>query len=134
MTSIASRLLGLWTILIVLGTLAPFDFGATGAVHEHSFKVFQYGAYERDPFDFVFNVLLFVPFGVLLNREAERRRSTLASTALVAAAFGFLLSFIVEYFQEFLPSRDSSLIDVVANTLGAVAGVGVGRLVTAPIL
>jgi VanZ family protein len=42
---------------------------------------------------------------------------------LLAGAAGLLISLAVEYAQAFLPSRDSSLIDVLANTTGALIGV-----------
>jgi VanZ family protein len=38
-----------------------------------------------------------------------------------------LISLGIEFFQRYLPSRDSSLVDVVANTAGSVAGALAGR-------
>jgi VanZ family protein len=123
MISISMRLLIVWLLVVVAGTLAPFDFGATIAVHEHSFRLFQYGAYERDPVDFVLNVLLFLPLGAMLQQEMQRRSSTLRTVVVRTAIVGLCVSATLEYFQQFLPSRDSSAVDVMANTLGGVIGV-----------
>ena len=35
---------------------------------------------------------------------------------------GFLVSFVIEFIQGYLLSRDSSLVDLVNNTLGTVLG------------
>jgi VanZ family protein len=123
MISVSTRLLIVWVLFVVTGTLAPFDFGATAAVHEHSFKMFQYGSYERDPMDFVLNLLLFMPLGALLHHEGQRRSLKLRSIVILTVATGFLISMTVEYFQRFLPTRDSSLIDVLANVAGGLVGV-----------
>ena len=115
------------TLAIVAATLAPFDFGATTPLHEHSFRLFQYGRYERDPIDFVLNVLMFVPLGALLHGTLGRRSLPASSILLRTAAIGLPLSAALEFFQQFVPSRDSSLIDIVANTAGALIGVCVAR-------
>lgn len=121
------RLLIVWTLAIVAATLAPFDFGAITPLHEHSFRLFQYGRYERDPIDFVLNVLMFAPLGALLYGAFARRTLTLSAILLRTAAIALPTSAVLEFFQQFVPSRDSSLIDIVANTAGAIAGVCVAR-------
>ena len=124
MSAVRVRLMSAWLLVVVVGTLAPFDFGSTAAVDEHSFKLFQHGAYERDPVDFVLNLLLFVPLGILLHQEMRHRRALrLRSVVIMTAVVGLLISTILEYLQQFVPSRDSSLIDIVANTVGSVIGV-----------
>ena len=75
-------------------------------------KVFRYGAFERDPIHFVLNVLLFMPFGVLLHHEGRRRSVTLLPIVILAGIVGISISMTVEYCQAFLPTRDSSLFDV----------------------
>ncbi len=64
--------------------------------------------------DVLVNVLLFVPFGVALAANARR----LTNTVLVAA----LLSACIEFAQLYIPGRDSSIGDVLSNTLGATLG------------
>jgi hypothetical protein len=63
------------------------------------------------------NIILFVPFGVTL---ALGRWST-AAVRLVA--LGTVLSFAVEFTQQWIPGRDPSLSDLIFNTLGTGLGV-----------
>jgi VanZ family protein len=64
-----------------------------------------------------------VPLGLVAVLAFRRRRSrSLAATA--AIAFGFLLSVSMELLQVYVPGRDSSLLDVLTNTLGTAAGAG----------
>ena len=69
----------------------------------------------------VANVLLFVPFGVLVGLLLRRARVVvvLATTTSAAIELSQLL---------FLPSRVATVQDVVLNTLGAVVGVGLLRV------
>ena len=64
--------------------------------------------------DFVANVLLFVPLGmVVARRSASQRR------VVNAAAIGAALSLIVELAQVYSHSRFPTATDVLANVLGA---------------
>lgn len=64
--------------------------------------------------DFLLNVLLFVPFGAALGLLGERvPRATL---------WGALLSTAIEIAQLYIPGRDSSIGDVIANTTGTAIG------------
>jgi len=121
--SLSVRLLIVWLLIVVVGTLAPFDFTATTPVHAHSFRLFQHGAYERDPVDFTLNVILFTPLGALLFQQMNRRAFRLGSIVASTVTAGLVISSSLEYFQQFVPSRDSSLLDVVANTVGGVLGI-----------
>lgn len=80
-------------------------------------------------FDVIVNVLAYAPFGFLVAL-APRRRPPLARLS-AAAAIGAALSFALETTQMFLPSRDASTLDLLANaagaTLGALAAVAVAR-------
>ncbi len=68
------------------------------------------------------NLLLFIPFGVALALSRNRLR------ILLLAGVG--LSFTVEFLQQWIPGRDPSLGDIVANGLSTLLG---GALVwTAP--
>src|SRR5262245_31100094 len=122
MMSLTVRLLILWALCIVLGTLAPFDFRAMSTFNEGSFRFLQYGPHERAPFHFLFNVILFVPLGALLHHEAQRHVPKVRPLVIFTTVTGLLISLTIEYLQGYLPSRDSSLIDVVANTTGALMG------------
>lgn len=74
------------------------------------------------PLEFVANVALFIPFGVLWMLVLPRPHPF----AMIAA--GLASSVLIEVVQLALPSRVSSLSDVVANTLGTIVGVTVVAL------
>ena len=81
-------------------------------------------------FDVIANVVAYVPFGIFV--ALVPRRATPRARTGVAFAAGVTLSFALETLQMFLPPRDASLIDLVANTGGAlVGGVAGGALVRA---
>ena len=69
------------------------------------------------------NIMLFAPLGWLLGivvagASAGRRRCL----ALAAIATGGLLSFSLEAAQLLLPTRQTALVDIVANTIGTAVG------------
>lgn len=72
-----------------------------------------------DGLEAVSNVVLFVPFGVLLPLLLARRRWW-AVVPVAALASG-----LIETVQLFLPTRVASVQDVVLNTLGAAVGLAV---------
>jgi hypothetical protein len=73
--------------------------------------------------DFRINLLGFIPFGFLLMGllTGSRKRGTIASVVIVTVA-GFLLSAGIEYVQSWFPARNSSMLDLLLNTLGAELG------------
>jgi len=73
--------------------------------------------------DFRINLLGFIPFGFLLMGllTGSRKRGTIASVVIVTIA-GFLLSAGIEYVQSWFPARNSSMLDLLLNTLGAELG------------
>jgi VanZ family protein len=72
-------------------------------------------------FDLIVNVLGYMPLGALVALSAHPRlRAGLA--ALLALVAGALLSGTIEAVQTYLPSRVPSNIDLLTNTLGALAG------------
>lgn len=74
---------------------------------------FTYGFVE-----FSANILLFVPFGLLASASLDRRWVWTVPVA------GFCISGVIELGQFLLrPDRFATLNDLVANTLGAAAGV-----------
>ena len=123
MMSVSVRLLVLWTVCVVIGTLAPFDFSLASGGQGSGFKMFAYGADERDPAHIALNLALFAPLGAFLHHEGKRRMISVLPIFVVAGTSAFLISATVEGLQAFVPVRDSSLVDVLANTGGAVLGV-----------
>jgi len=71
-------------------------------------------------FDVIANVIAYLPFGLFMAL-VPYRRAALARIA-VAIASGALLSFAMETAQMFLPPRDASAMDLIANTAGSAAG------------
>ena len=78
-------------------------------------------------FDLLVNVLAYVPLGALIVLALYPKMRGLAAAA-VAAAGGLLLSGTIEAGQTFLPSRIPSNLDLLTNTVGALAG----ALLTSP--
>jgi VanZ family protein len=70
--------------------------------------------------DFLLNFVAYVPFGFFVAL-LPRRAAPLARIALGAAA-GFALAFAMEWLQMYLPRRTASVVDLLANTAGALAG------------
>lgn len=77
-------------------------------------------------FDVFVNILAYAPFGVLISRSiSDRLRYRTLGAAwslLLTLAAGLLLSIALESLQTYLPSRRSSLMDVLANGFGTFMG------------
>jgi VanZ family protein len=116
--------LAAWLIAVLIFTLSPFDFRPELAGKE----ALQASVEEfRNVLDIALNVLLYAPLGALLVLRLGPRAYGPAVIAMAAGAAAFALSFSIEWLQQFQPSRTSSLVDVLANTVGAAAGSHVFR-------
>ncbi|CAH0215182.1 MULTISPECIES: VanZ family protein [unclassified Microbacterium] len=73
-------------------------------------------------FEFLANIALFVPLGLLLVAAWPR------SNAWVVLLIGYSASATIELVQTLLPSRYPTLSDVIANTLGTAIGCLLVRL------
>jgi len=103
---------------------APADDGTLGVVRSAVAWLAARGLPVTYPgVEAVANVVMFVPFGVLVGLLLPARRWWLV-VLLGAATSG-----LVETAQRWLPTRYPTLQDVVMNTLGAAVGVGVLALV-----
>lgn len=72
--------------------------------------------------DTVVNFIGFMPFGVAVVIILRSSHRSLRRTILVTAVVGCALSLTIELTQAWLPSRDSSLRDLLLNTAGAPLG------------
>ncbi len=72
-------------------------------------------------FDTVINLLSYLPFGLLAGLTLRARFGATVS-AMLALCLGVLLSASMEYLQMYLPGRISSNMDLLSNSLGALAG------------
>jgi hypothetical protein len=80
--------------------------------------------HRSDLQDIVVNIVGFVPFGFFGYAYLRHvRRLGKIETTLTIIALGAITSLTIELLQAHLPSRDSSLLDVIDNTLGTNLGV-----------
>ncbi|MDW7709884.1 MAG: VanZ family protein [Deferrisomatales bacterium] len=116
-------------LLILWWTLMPFTGDASPEALSRAVSDIQWIPFVergRPPLwsDVFANLGLFLPFGFTGWRLMYGRRGRLGK--VLAAAL--VLSLIVEALQLFLPARRTTATDVVVDGLGALLGVGVGRL------
>lgn len=72
--------------------------------------------------DVALNLAIFVPIGWGLHRAARRRGAAPRTRLLIAVILAAAFSLTMETIQAWLPNRYSSVVDVLANTLGATIG------------
>jgi VanZ like protein len=109
---------------LYLGVLLPWLVMDVGVrQHPRAYLLeFQFASPARLAGDAIANVVAFVPLGWLLSRGIRDIASSATARGLIVAGFGAGVSLAVETLQLFLPSRYSSMIDVVTNTTGMVLG------------
>jgi glycopeptide antibiotics resistance protein len=120
-----------YTALLYYGTLRPFNFSVDAREHAGTYqepewlpftRVCPLHGYEIQPQDKAINVVMFIPFGIMLGLSLPaampvRRRLWWAAGASCA------LSLSIETAQYFLPSRLPSASDVLLNTVSGVIGI-----------
>jgi len=72
--------------------------------------------------DILINLLGFVPLGFLLSMYLFQKGLSFRNSLLLSIGVGLCLSLIIELLQTFLRTRDSSMIDLIANTFGTAIG------------
>ncbi|MEK7727638.1 MAG: VanZ family protein, partial [candidate division KSB1 bacterium] len=126
------QLLLLYAVFIIYATIVPFAFDTP----PESFST-KLETLLADPLqlqtsrgfsltDVVSNVLLLLPFGMLLARARLQSRPSAKRmhVVLLATCVGLLLSGLVEFIQFFSERRVASLLDCWANAAGAMLGAG----------
>ena len=125
--NLALVLLALWGLFIVYATLLPFTFSASGELIETRLRRMWERPLRGGSWSDVYgNILLFLPWGLLLAIWRAHRGANYAMALLLALTSATLLSVSVELTQLFSVSRFPSFIDVIANTVGSVAGGFIG--------
>jgi VanZ family protein len=114
-------------ILSLLGiaalTLFPYHFDFSHrSQYRPSFLLLRTVPKPGSGIDFFLNILLFIPFGFGVALKARKRGAGPWTSLMVALAVGALVSYAVEFLQLFVPSRDSSWDDVLANAAGSLTG------------
>jgi len=120
------KLFFLCTFLIVYFTLYPRTLVPW---HEHSqiLMGIQPPAGRGEYLDIVVNVCFYAPLGAL-GVLAWWRGSSTPGRWLALAAFGAALSCTLETIQAWVPTRDSSVLDILTNTIGTIVGARVGLM------
>ena len=77
-------------------------------------------------FDLVINLLGYIPLGALLFGALVRSGVRVMPSIWAAVSLASLLSFAMEFLQNFLPQRVASNIDLGTNALGALVGAMIG--------
>lgn len=72
--------------------------------------------------DVLLNIMGFVPLGFILTAHLSRQGTSIRSRIL-ALLLGVTLSVVIEVTQYFLPTRNSSMTDLLMNTIGTAVGV-----------
>jgi len=118
-----------YTLLALYGSLYPLVGWHDSGVDPLAFLEAGWPRYVTT-FDMVLNVLAYLPLGLLWT-VAFAPRLRAAGAFVAAFALCLLLSFGVEWAQNFLPSRVASNLDLAGNAtgglLGALAGLCWGR-------
>jgi VanZ family protein len=72
--------------------------------------------------DDLLNVLLFIPLGFGLAEKLWEKRKSRTMIFFVVWITGFVLSYLIEFTQLYIPGRDSGWEDVMTNSSGAAVG------------
>jgi VanZ family protein len=109
-----------YVLFIVYGSLSPFSgWQDQGLRFVDVLKAPLSQTYTA--FDTVVNLLAYFPFGLLLGL-ALRANFGAGMSILLATLCGLFLSTAMEYMQMYLPSRVSSNLDIVNNSVSTLAG------------
>ena len=115
------------TSFIIYGSLYPFTFVVPGSFEDALRRLHRTWGVKTARGDLLGNLALFVPFGIawVWKVRGGWRRMAAAAAALVT---GVGLSYGLQIAQIYVPQRDATMVDVVWNIVGLVAGIGIGLL------
>jgi VanZ family protein len=105
-------------LLVLLGTLAPFNFTPLAIGKKDAIKTFFQP--RSDWFDFYGNIVLFFPYGLGLGGLIQTRKLPIGVKIGFLVLLSFGLTLVVEVLQLWLPSRASSATDLLTNTVGGI--------------
>ncbi len=130
-STLARDLAAVFALLIAYATLYPL----TGWRDQGLSPLAWAGTWPKVllPVDFTFNLLAYIPLGMLLVWSCFPHLRGVLST-LVALVLGAALSFLLESLQTYLPTRVPALTDLLANSIGSLAGGVLGALLAPGLL
>lgn len=116
-----------YALLTLYVCLHPFKGWVDSGVHPLGFLLLPWPKYNLW-LDVFLNVLGFMPFGFMLAAALNERRRTgrVGRIVLLVMLACALLSFSIEFLQNFLPTRVASNLDLATNLLGGLIGAWVG--------
>ena len=113
----------LYGLAIVYASLQPFG-NWTEPPPGTPFFLFAPWSSRWFRYDFALNVIAYVPLGFFVALSPRRARP--AARIALPGVVGFVLALMMESLQMFLPLRIASVVDLIANTIGALAGGALG--------
>ena len=118
----------IWLVCIVYGSLIPFHIRpvvfSDALILFRQIPLLNLEAGSRA--DWVANILLYTPLGFLLSGAVFSKSTSVLKNSLLSGAVFFsclLVALLVEFFQIFFSPRTVSLNDLIAETIGSLAGV-----------
>jgi len=117
---LSSYLVAGYVLLIMYASLSPFS-GWQEQGLEFSAVLTAPLLQQYTWFDIAANLFAYLPFGLLLGL-ALRVHCGAGWSVLLATLCGVAVSAAMEYAQMYLPVRNSSNLDLLANSMGALAG------------
>ncbi len=73
------------------------------------------------------HLIIFIPFGIFFHQFVKSRFESVFITILTVLMIGIFISLTFEMLQHFLPTRKSSIKDIMANLIGILIGIFVGK-------
>lgn len=121
-----------YTILIIYASLYPFSGWQFDTLSTYLEQIKQWPHYFIR-FDALINILGYIPFGALIVFSLYPRFPRWGAM-FVAIMTGAGVSWAMESLQFFLPSRVTSLLDLITNSLGAIIGAIIGAILAPRLL
>jgi glycopeptide antibiotics resistance protein len=125
----SNRVLLLALAGILFLTFYPFRFSARAQSLDHLSPFFLAGIWKGGgPYDVVLNISLFVPLGFGISEKLRDRGWSREKMFFATWVGGFLVSYTIEFLQQYTPTRQSRWEDVCTNSMGAIAGFALFQL------
>lgn len=110
---------------IIYGSLYPFDFNISTLDPNDFRKLFDFRIWQSSLSDLLSNILLFVPYGILLwslKHNAQKK------SFFVDLSICFLVAYVIQVLQIFIPKRIPYGADAIWNLFGFFIGIGLAKV------